>query len=157
MENRCLLHRIDPKKGTITLPDGKEYPLTDTAFPTIDWKKPYELTTEEKDVMERLDSAFRNCEKLQNHVRLLLDKGGLYKTYNGNLLFHGSIPLNEDGSLKEVQIYGKTYKGKELYDVLETYVRRAFFSVNEDESVKAGILCGISGQLRIHRCSEKTR
>ena len=125
--NRCLLHRIDPKKGMITLPDGKEYPLTDTYFPTIDWKKPYELTTEEKDVMERLDSAFRNCEKLQNHVRLLLDKGGLYKTYNGNLLFHGSIPLNEDGSLKEVQIYGKTYKGKELYDVLETYVRRAFF------------------------------
>ena len=62
--------------------------------------------------MDRLDSAFRNCEKLQNHVRLLLDKGGLYKTYNGNLLFHGSIPLNEDGSLKEVQIYGKTYKGK---------------------------------------------
>ena len=110
MEKRCLLHRIDPKKGMITLPDGKEYPLTDTYFPTIDWKKPYELTTEEKDVMERLDSAFRNCEKLQNHVRLLLDKGGLYKTYNGNLLFHGSIPLNEDGSLKEVQIYGKTYK-----------------------------------------------
>ena len=62
--------------------------------------------------MDRLDSAFRNCEKLQNHVRLLLDKGGLYKTYNGNLLFHGSIPLNEDGSLKEVQIYGKTYRGK---------------------------------------------
>ena len=136
MEKRCLLHRIDPKKGMITLPDGKEYPLTDTYFPTIDWKKPYELTTEEKDVMERLDSAFRNCEKLQNHVRLLLDKGGLYKTYNGNLLFHGSIPLNEDGSLKEVQIYGKTYKGKELYDVLETYVRRAFFSVNEDEKRK---------------------
>ena len=136
MENRCLLQRIDPKKGTITLPDGKEYPLTDTYFPTIDWKKPYELTTEEKDVMDRLDSAFRNCEKLQNHVRLLLDKGGLYKTYNGNLLFHGSIPLNEDGSLKEVQIYGKTYRGKELYDVLETYVRRAFFSVNEDEKRK---------------------
>ena len=63
--------------------DGKEYPLTDTYFPTIDWKKPYELSAEEKDVMERLDSAFRNCEKLQNHVRLLLDKGGLYKTYNG--------------------------------------------------------------------------
>ena len=105
-------------------------------LPTIDWKKPYELTTEEKDVMDRLDSAFRNCEKLQNHVRLLLDKGGLYKTYNGNLLFHGSIPLNEDGSLKEVQIYGKTYRGKELYDVLETYVRRAFFSVNEDEKRK---------------------
>ena len=136
MEDRALLHRINPEKGTITLPDGKEYPLTDTYFPTIDWTKPYELTAEEKDVMERLDLAFRNCEKLQNHVRLLLDKGGLYKTYNGNLLFHGSIPLNEDGSLKEVQIYGKTYKGKELYDVLETYVRRAFFSMNEDEQRK---------------------
>lgn len=136
MENRCLLHRIDPEKCTITLPDGKEYPLLDTNFPTIDWKKPYELSTGEKEVMERLESAFRNCEKLQKHMSLLLDKGGLYKTFNGNLLFHGCIPLNEDGSLKEVQIYGKTYKGKELYDVLETYVRRAFFAVDNEEQRK---------------------
>ena len=77
--------------------------------------------------MERLSSAFRNCEKLQNHMQLLLDKGGLYKTYNGNLLFHGSIPLNEDGTLKEVEIYGETCKGKALYDKLEAYVRKAFF------------------------------
>ena len=136
MENRCLLHRINLEKGTITLPDGKEYSLLDTKFPTIDWKKPYELTSGEKDVMERLEAAFRNCEKLQKHMRLLLDKGGLYKTFNGNLLFHGCIPLNEDGSLKEVQIYGKTYKGKELYDVLEAYVRRAFFSVDGEEQRK---------------------
>ena len=136
MENRCLLHRIDPEKCTITLPDGKEYPLLDTNFPTIDWKKPYELSAGEKDVMERLESAFRNCEKLQKHMSLLLDKGGLYKTFNGNLLFHGCIPLNEDGSLKEVQIYGKTYKGKELYDVLEAYVRRAFFAVDNEEQRK---------------------
>ena len=87
--------------------------------------------------MDRLDSAFRNCEKLQNHVRLLLDKGGLYKTYNGNLLFHGSIPLNEDGSLKRSpDLWKKPTGEKELYDVLETYVRRAFFSVNEDEKRK---------------------
>ena len=66
-------------------------------------------------------------------MRLLLEKGGLYKIYNGNLLFHGCIPLNEDGTLKEIQIYGKTYKGKELYDVLETYVRRAFFAVDSEE------------------------
>ena len=136
MENRCLLHRIDPEKCTITLPDGKEYPLLDTNFPTIDWKKPYELSTGEKEVMERLESAFRNCEKLQKHMSLLLDKGGLYKTFNGNLLVHGCIPLNEDGSLKEVQIYGKTYKGKELYDVLEAYVRRAFFAVDNEEQRK---------------------
>ena len=136
MEDRCLLHRINPEKGTVTLADGKEYPMLDTEFPTIDWKHPYELTPGELDVMERLETAFRNCEKLQNHMRLLLDKGGLYKIYNGNLLFHGSIPLNEDGTFREVQIYGKSYKGKELYDVLETYVRRAFYSVGKEEQKK---------------------
>ena len=136
MEDRCLLHRINPEKGTVTLADGKEYPMLDTEFPTIDWKHPYELTPGELDVMERLETAFRNCEKLQNHMRLLLDKGGLYKIYNGNLLFHGCIPLNEDGSLKEIQIYGKTYKGRELYDVLEAYVRRAFYAVDREEQRK---------------------
>lgn len=137
MEDRCLLHRIDPVSGTVTLADGNVYPLLDTSFPTINWENPYELTQEENEVIERLDSAFRNCEKLQNHMRLLLDKGGLYKVFNGNLLFHGSIPLNEDGSFKEVSIYGKVYKGKQLYDVLEAYVRRAFYSVNKEEQEKA--------------------
>ena len=95
MENRCLLHRIDPEKGTITLPDGKEYPLLDTNFPTIDWKKPYELSAGEKDVMERLESAFRNCEKLQKHMSLLLDKGGLYKTFHhSNHAFLDDINCN---------------------------------------------------------------
>lgn len=136
MEDRALLHRINPEKGTVTLADGKEYPMLDCNFPTIDWKRPYELTEGEKDVMERLSSAFRNCEKLQNHIRFLLDKGGLYKTYNGNLLFHGSIPLNEDGTFREVQIYGKSYKGKALYDALEAYVRRAFYSVDKEEQKK---------------------
>lgn len=133
MDDRMLLERIDPEKGTITMPDGNTYPLLDTSFPTVDWNAPCELTDGEKDVMERLSLAFRNCEKLQNHVRLLLDKGGLYKVYNGNLLFHGSIPLNEDGSFKEVTIYGETYKGKALYDALEAYVRRAFFALDETE------------------------
>ena len=68
MEDRCLLHRINPEKGTVTLADGKEYPMLDTEFPTIDWKHPYELTPGELDVMERLETAFRNCEKLQNHM-----------------------------------------------------------------------------------------
>ena len=88
MENRCVLEGIDPEKGTVQLPDGSVHNLLDTHFPTIDWEHPYELTDGEKEVVERLSSAFRNCEKLQNHMQLLLDKGGLYKTYNGNLLFH---------------------------------------------------------------------
>ena len=133
MENRCVLEGIDPEKGTVQLPDGSVHNLLDTHFPTIDWEHPYELTDGEKEVVERLSSAFRNCEKLQNHMQLLLDKGGLYKTYNGNLLFHGSIPLNEDGTLKEVEIYGETCKGKALYDKLEAYVRKAFFTVDEKE------------------------
>ncbi len=133
MEDRCLLHRIDPDKGTITMPDGREYPLKDTNFPTIDWEHPYELTEGEQGVMERLEAAFRNCEKLQNHMRFLLDRGGLYKIYNNNLLFHGCIPLNEDGSLKEIEVYGEKYKGRALYDVLESYVRRAFFAVDPEE------------------------
>ena len=83
--------------------------------------------------MQRLRSAFLKCDKMQKHMMLLLNKGSLYKVYNGNLLYHGCVPLNEDGSLKEVQIYGKTYKGKALYDALEVYVRRAFFAVNEEE------------------------
>ena len=69
--------------------------------------------------MERLTSGFVNCAKLQQHMRFLLDKGGLYRVYTGNLLCHGSIPLNEDGSFKKVQIYGNIYKGKALYDTLE--------------------------------------
>ena len=135
MDERLLLDKINIEKGTVCV-EGKEYPMKDLNFPTIDWKHPYELTPGELDVMERLETAFRNCEKLQNHMRLLLDKGGLYKIYNGNLLFHGCIPLNEDGSLKEIQIYGKTYKGRELYDVLEAYVRRAFYAVDREEQRK---------------------
>lgn len=132
MEDRRLLHRIDYEKGTIKI-YGKEYPLLDTNFPTIDPKDPYALTEEENEVMQRLRSAFLKCDKMQKHMMLLLNKGSLYKVYNGNLLYHGCVPLNEDGSLKEVQIYGKTYKGKALYDALEVYVRRAFFAVNEEE------------------------
>ena len=137
MDDRLLLHRIDPEKGTITLPDGKEYPLLDTCFPTVDWEHPYELTEAESGVMERLGSGFKNCTRLQEHMQLLLDKGGLYKTYNGNLLFHGSVPLNEDGTFKAVNIYGTTYKGKALYDALEAYVRRAFCEVDEKELEKS--------------------
>lgn len=132
MEDRCLLHRMDLEKGTVTLDDGKEYALLDTRFPTLDPENPYELSEGEKEVMERMESAFLNCEKLQNHMRLLLDKGGLYRVYNGNLLFHGCIPLSEDGSLKAVTIYGKTYKGKALYDALEAHVRRAFNAVKRE-------------------------
>ena len=132
LESRNLLHHIDYEKGTIEI-DGKAYELLDTNFPTIDPKDPYALTKEEEDVMERLEQAFLNCEKLQRHMAFLLNKGGLYKVYNNNLLYHGCVPLNEDGSLKSVQLYGRTYKGKSWYEVLESYVRKGFYAVDETE------------------------
>lgn len=132
LEERALLHRIDYEKGTIEL-DGKEYRLLDTNFPTIDPKDPYALTEEEEEIMDRLEKAFVNCEKLQRHMRFLLAKGGLYKVYNDNLLYHGCVPLAEDGSLKETDVYGKTYRGRELYDALDAYVRKGFFALDKKE------------------------
>ena len=110
MANRALLDSIDYANGTIRL-DGKEYKLLDFNFPTIDPDNPYELSSEEALVVERLTSAFTNCEKLQRHMNLLLKKGSLYKVYNNNLLYHGCIPLNEDGSFKAVDM-GKNTREK---------------------------------------------
>ena len=135
MADRALLEDIDYDEGTICL-GGKTYELLDKNFPTIDPDNPYELSKEEHEVVERLVSAFVNCEKLQRHMQLLLKKGSLYKIYNRNLLYHGCIPLNEDGSFREVEVYGKSYKGKELYDVLETYVRKAFVALDKEEKEK---------------------
>lgn len=135
MENRRLLHHIDYEKGTIDL-DGRTYKLLDNNFPTIDPRNPYRLTDEERNVMERLQSAFEQCEKLQRHMLLLLNKGSMYKVFNNNLLYHGCVPLDEKGDFKKVNIYGKTYAGKALYDVLETYVRKAFFAIDEVEKEK---------------------
>ena len=132
MEDRALLHRIDYEKGTITL-NGKEYAMLDMNFPTIDPKDPYALSGEEEEVMERLERAFLGCEKLQEHMRLLLTKGNLYMVHNNNLLYHGCVPLNEDGSLREVSLFGHTFKGRSLYDVLDRYVRKGFFALDEQD------------------------
>lgn len=132
MESRNLLHRMDLERGVIQI-DGREYRLLDTHFPTVDPADPYRLTPEEEEIMERLEKAFMNCEKLQQHMRFLLAKGSLYKVYNGNLLYHGCIPLNEDGSFKEVMLWGKLYKGKSLYEALDSLVRKGFVAMNEEE------------------------
>ena len=132
MEKRMLLHRINYENGTIEL-DGKTYELLDSHFPTIDPQNPYALTVEEEEVMDRLEKAFLHSEKLQRHMRFLLNKGTLYKVYNNNLLYHGCVPLNEDGTFKVVNIYGKEYSGKGLYEVLESYVRKGFHAIDKEE------------------------
>lgn len=135
MDNRLLLEQIDYDNYTVMI-DGKEYKLKDNYFPTIDPKDPYKLTDAENDVIMRLRSSFIHCEKLQNHVQLLLKKGSMYKAYNGNLLYHGCVPMNEDGTFAKVNIYGQEYSGKALFDILESYVRKAFFSRDKEEKEK---------------------
>ncbi len=135
MDHRLLLDKMDLEKGTVEV-EGKTYPLKDTCFPTIDMKNPYELSPEEADVVDRLVTAFINCEKLQKHIRFLFTKGSLYKVYNGNLLYHGCVPFNEDGTFKKVRIYDGEYSGKALYDVLEHYARKGYYSIDKTEKQK---------------------
>jgi len=125
MNSQGTLENIDYQKGVYIL-DGKEYELKDTLFPTVDPKNPYKLTSEEESLVNKLHHSFRISEKLQKHIRCLLSHGCMYGVFNGNLLFHASIPLNEDGSLKEVALNGKKYKGKELLHNIGMYIRTAF-------------------------------
>ena len=126
MEDRCLLEHIDYERGVCTI-DGKEYEMTSCHFPTIDPQHPDELTAEEHALMEKLHHSFRVCEKLQKHVKMLLSHGCMYNVCNQNLLFHASCPLNEDGSLKEVELYkGERYSGHELMHNIGMTVRAAF-------------------------------
>ncbi len=126
MEDRLLLEHINFKNGTCNI-GGKDYEMTDTFFPTINPDNPCELTPEEETLMKRLRHSFTVNEKLHKHMRLMLSHGSLYTIINDNLLFHASIPLNDDGSLKQVALFGgKSYKGRELMNHTEQIIRSAF-------------------------------
>ncbi len=135
MDDRLLLNKIDFDKKTVVI-YGKEYPMLDTEFPTIDPADPYRLTEEEAQVVDRLKGAFRHCEKLQRHVKFLFSKGGLYKVHNSNLLYHGCVPMDEEGKFSKVSVFGKEYAGKALYDVLDSYARKGFYSQDKQEKLK---------------------
>lgn len=126
MTDRAVLRHIDYTRGVITL-DGKEYQLTSNEFPTIDPNSPLELTPEEKMLAKRLRHSFKVSEKLQRHVRLLLQHGCMYAIYNNNLLFHASVPLNDDATLKEVEVFpGQTLSGRKLMHNIGMLVRTAY-------------------------------
>ena len=127
MEDRALLHRIDFENKTITL-NGTVYPLTDWDFPTVDPADPYQLTEEENLVIDQLTDAFRYSEKLQRHARFLYSKGALYKVHNGNLLFHGCIPMTEAGELLSFTIGGKERRGREFLDYADKTARKAYYA-----------------------------
>ena len=136
MEDRLLLDKIDFDKKTVCI-DGVDYPMKDTDFPTIDPANPYQLSHEEEEVVERLVQAFKRCDKLQKDIRFLFSKGSMYKVYNSNLLFHGCVPLDEEGNFLKVNLFGKEYAGKALYDALDNYARKGYYGNRDsDEKLK---------------------
>ncbi len=126
MTDRLLLDKIDYEHSCVSV-GGKTYPLEDCDFPTVDPSDPYSLTPEESQVIDQLTASFRRSEKLQRHVRFLYSKGGLYKIFNGNLLFHGCIPMRPDGEFLPFSIGGKERAGREFLDYAEQTARRAYY------------------------------
>ncbi|MBQ7426068.1 MAG: fructose-1,6-bisphosphatase [Prevotella sp.] len=126
MQDRCLFNHVDYEKGICTI-DGVDYEMKSCHFPTVDPANPNVLTPDEADLMQKLHHSFRICEKLKKHMRTLLSHGCMYTVSNSNLLFHASCPLNDDGTLKEVEIYpGVKYTGKELMHNIGMMIRAAF-------------------------------
>ncbi|MCI0709831.1 MAG: fructose-1,6-bisphosphatase [Chloroflexi bacterium] len=132
MDDRLLLDKIDLEKGTIQI-DGTTYPLLDTYFPTIDPVQPFALSEREQMVMDKLRLSFANSQRLQQHVRFLYSKGSMYLVYNGNLLFHGCIAMNTDGSFREFKIDGNTYAARDFMDRLDRLARQGYFADDPDQ------------------------
>ena len=127
MDDRRMLEKIDYAKGTVMI-EGREYQLNRKDFPTVDRQDPYRLTEEEEEVLSDLRQSFLNSGRLHQHVRFLCEKGGMYRRFNGNLLYHGCIPLDEEGNFEGIQLGDKVYKGKEYLDFADAAVRKVCLS-----------------------------
>ncbi|MDI9520848.1 MAG: fructose-1,6-bisphosphatase [Bacillota bacterium] len=138
MAARDLLSAVDYEKGTVKI-NGVDHPLKDTHFPTIDPKDPLKLSQGEEELMRALTASFRHSGRLQKHMRFLLSHGALYLRYNGNLLYHGCVPMNSDGSFMRLDLGEKQgYEGVELFDRIDKFVRDAWFlEYDSEEQIKA--------------------
>lgn len=127
LEKRLLLDKIDLEAGTVEV-EGTVWPLRDTNFPTLDPADPYKLSPEEEEMLNSLEASFLNSEKLQRHIKFLFSHGALYTKVNGNLLYHGCIPMTEDGEFEWVELNDVKLRGKALMDYLDDQVRKAYFA-----------------------------
>ena len=134
MDDRLLLNHLDLRQGTVEV-EGKAYPLADTHFPTVDPADPYRLTEGEQELIEKIAHSFECSEKLKKHMRCFFRHGSMYQVCNSNLLFHASIPMNADGSFKQVRIFDQEYAGKALLDKVDQLVREAYFKTGEPEEL----------------------
>ncbi|NME34983.1 fructose-1,6-bisphosphatase [Fusobacterium sp. FSA-380-WT-3A] len=136
MNSRLLLDKIDYKRGILKV-DGKEYPLTDTNFPTINPKDPYALTEEENEILEKLKQSFIHSEKLQKHTKFLFSKGSMFLKYNSNLLFHGCIPVDKNKEFTKMELFGKTFSGKAYLEELDRICREGYFNKTDSKMKEA--------------------
>ncbi len=136
MADRNLLETVNLEKGTVMV-EGKEYALNDTDFPTFDPANPYTLTDEETEVLDKLKMSFVRSEKLKDHVEFLYNEGSMYLVHNANLMYHGCIPITEQGDFIEYDVRGKKYSGKALLDYFDVMSRKAYFSHCKDEKLEA--------------------
>lgn len=135
MDGRLLLDKIDYKNKTVKIGD-KSYPLNDINFPTINPNRPYELTKEENEIINRLEESFKNSETLNKHIAFLYSKASIYKCFNANLLFHGCIPMEENGEFSKVDILGRTLSGKEYLNFIDKAIRKAYMEKNQPDKEK---------------------
>ena len=127
LEKRLLLDKMDLEAGTVEV-EGTVWPLRDTNFPTLDPDDPYKLSPEEEEMLNSLEASFLNSEKLQRHIKFLFTHGALYTKINGNLLYHGCIPMTEDGEFEWVELNDVRLRGKALMDYLDDQVRKAYYA-----------------------------
>ena len=132
MDDRLLLEQVDGKKGTVCI-GGKEYPMLDMKFPTIDWEDPLKLSEDEVELLHTLSLSFRHSDLLHKHVKFLYSHGALYKSYNKNLLYHGCIPMKKDGSFDTMVFNGVSYSGKSLMDFVDRMIQNAYFLKGESK------------------------
>ncbi|MCR5612011.1 MAG: fructose-1,6-bisphosphatase [Clostridiales bacterium] len=125
LDHRLLLEGINKEHSTITI-EGVAHPIKDADFPTIDPKDPYKLTDEEQTIIDELQQSFIKSPRLQRHMRFFIERGSMYLVVNNNLLYHALVPMNEDGSFKDVELGGVARHGKELFDYLDSEVKRIY-------------------------------
>ena len=131
MNDRLQITCIDFAKGTVAI-DGKEYPMKDMLLPTVDPKDPLKLTKEEEELMRTLQMSFKHSTDLQRHIKFVYSHGGMYKCCNSNVLYHGCIPMKENGEFDELKINGIIYSGKRLLKYIEDIVKMAYFLPDGD-------------------------
>ncbi|MDQ0862141.1 fructose-1,6-bisphosphatase [Bacillus sp. V2I10] len=139
MSERLLLEKIDYDKNEITI-HGKTYLLENTCFATVNPEQSHQLSEEEEQVMDKLLFSVQHSEKLARHMNFLMKKGSLYLKYNGNLLLHGCIPLDEKGNMEKMEIENKTYAGRDLLDIFEHYLRHAFAHPEETDDLSTDMV-----------------